>query len=105
MLRCENRVLAKHPLGAKWPQKWADSELKVRAVVAMGTTTFGASKISRLDIPRFFRGIVGAVLGFGIELVSILVATQITAAFVTGNPSDITVWLANFRLFNIPILI
>ncbi len=76
--------------------------LGVLAAIALGITVFGASKISAFNIPPLVRGIIGAGFAFIVELVRILGAIQITEKFVTGEPSSITVWLANLRLFNIP---
>jgi hypothetical protein len=69
--------------------------LNVTAVVATGVLTF-----------RFGRNFIGgAIGGLLLEFVRIGVAMAITGAAEPWSPSEFTVWLINFRLFGIPILV
>lgn len=69
--------------------------LDVTAVIATGGLTY-----------KFGRNFIGgAIGGLVLEFIRIGITMAITSAAEPWSPSEFTVWLINFRLFIIPILV
>lgn len=79
--------------------------LSVLNAIALVVVGFGASKIARLPIAGFVRGVIGAVCGILLEFARVFAAFAILKLLSTEPTGAFTLWLANFRLQGFPFLV
>lgn len=82
----------------------AEILLFVLDLAAIGLLGIAARKISALNYSPIVRGILGAAIGFGVELVRLWIGLPILNAFQVSESNTLAMFLANLRFFNIPVL-